>query len=121
FLGDDAVKSSIAGFYQRYKLKPVKASDFEHLLKSKAGKDIDWFFNEYVGSNVRLDFTLKEVKKKGDSLRVVIKNKEDNTMPVSLFGLDKHKNVVAKYWVEHTRGLTEITIPRHNITRLALN
>ncbi len=121
FLGEEAVKKSIKIFYQKYALKKrVHPQDFKRILEKNASKNIDWFFTEYVHTNVRLDFTIKKVTQIGDSLRVVIKNKEPNNMPVSLYGLH-HKKVVAKYWVENTRGQASITIPKQDITKLALN
>lgn len=120
FLGDDAVKTSIKEFYQDYKLKDVSPKDFEGILKANAKKDVDWFFDQYVNTNVRLDFKIKHLEKTSDSLRVTIKNKEDNSMPVSLYGLND-KKIVSKYWVENTAGLTTVTIPRKNIKRLGLN
>lgn len=120
FLGGDAVKTSIKEFYQRYKLEDANPTDFEEILKSNAKKDVDWFFKQYVNTNVRLDFKIKHVEKIGDSLQVTIKNKENNSMPVSLYGLND-KKIVSKYWVEQTQGLSTITIPKKNIKRLGLN
>lgn len=121
FLGADVVDKSIKEFYEHYKLKPVYTHDFEKILKANAPKDVDWFFKEFVQTNVRLDFTIDKVQEKGDSLRVHIKNKENNSMPISLYGLDKDKNMASKHWVEDTKGTSSITIPRKNITRLGLN
>src|SRR5690606_12259858 len=62
----------------------------------------------------------KRVRKTGDSLKVTIKNKKDNNMPVSLYGLNNGE-VVYKTWVESTTENQQVTIPREGIERLALN
>lgn len=120
FLNDNTVEKSVREFYKIYKMRETEPEDFENILKANTEKDVDWFFKEYVNTNVRIDYTIKDVKPIGDSLQVTIKNKKPNSMPVSLYGLKKD-SIVSKYWVEDTRGNSTVTIPRDNITRLGLN
>lgn len=122
FLGEEPVNTAVHDFYHTYRNKPASLANYEEVFKKHSPKDIDWFFEEYIKTNVRLDFKIKKVEKVGDSLRVTIKNKEPNSMPVSLYGIDeKTKTIVSKNWIEQAKGEREITIPRKNVTRLALN
>lgn len=120
FLGTDAVKTSISEFYTQYLLKPTGAEEFERILKKNSDKDISWFFEDYVRSSDKIDFKIKKVRRLRDSLEVTIKNKKNNNMPVSLYGL-KDGNIVFKTWVENTGETPTVTIPREGIERLALN
>lgn len=120
FLGNGDVKATLKEFYRTYQLKPVETKDFQRLLQENSKKDISWFFKDYVKTNKKIDFTIKKVKKTKDSLRVTIKNKEDNDLPVSLYGLnDGH--VVSKKWVENIQGTKTVSIARDSVERLALN
>ena len=122
FLGEKrALYNSLKTFYNKYKLnEKVSTEDFKNILESNASKDLDWFFKDYISTNSRIDFTIKNVRKSDDSLKVTIKNKENNQMPVSLYGL-KDDQIIKKYWVENIDSLQTITIPSENIDRLALN
>ena len=120
FLEEESVKESISEFYSEYKLKKVTQEDFKRILQKNASKDISWFFEDYVGTNKKIDFRIKDVEKKDDSLKVTLQNLRDNNMPVSLYGLND-QNVVYKTWVENVRDTLSITIPKDNIQRLALN
>ncbi len=120
FLGDDAVKNSISEFYEKHKLQLASESDFEEILKKNAQKDLDWFFKDYVKTNKKIDFTIQTVKKEKDSLRVKIRNKQKNSMPVSLYGLSNGE-VIYKTWVEDITNTREVSIPKENIDRVALN
>ncbi len=120
FLGDSTIQKSIAEFYKTYKQKPVHPEDFKDILTQKTSKNVDWFFEDYVPKNDWIDFKIGNVKKKEDSLEVVIVNKYPNSLPVSLYGL-KNDSIVAKYWVENVKDKKTITIPKENIERLALN
>ncbi|MUP41109.1 M1 family metallopeptidase [Gramella aestuarii] len=120
FLGDESVKKSISEFYSDYKLKKVTDEDFRRILQKNASKDISWFFEDYVGTNKKIDFKIRNVEKRDDSLRVTLENLRDNDMPVSLYGL-REKEVIYKTWVEDIRDTLSITIPNNGIQRLALN
>ena len=120
FLGDESVQQSITEFYSEYKLKKVSDTDFAEVLQKNADKDISWFFEDYVGTNKKIDFKIERLRKSKDSLEVLIRNFRNTEMPVSLYGL-KDGEVIYKTWVEKVRDTKSITIPRMDIERLALN
>ncbi|CAM4130348.1 hypothetical protein [Gillisia limnaea] len=120
FLETDAVKNSISEFYKTNLLKPSNEFDFLEILQKNAQKDISWFYKDFVKTNQKIDFKISGLKKSPDSLKVTIKNKRNNAMPVSLYGL-KDGEIVYKTWVEDLGEAKEVTIPRDNIDRLALN
>ncbi len=120
FLTGDPVKISIEEFYKENYLQPTSSNEFRIVLERNADKDISWFFEDYVATSNKIDFKIKNVKKSRDSLQVTIKNRRNNNMPVSLYGLQDGE-IVYKTWVENTSNDPVVTIPRGNIERLALN
>jgi hypothetical protein len=120
YLENNAVDESIAEFFKRFRLKTVHPSDFEAILKERADKKIDWFFKDYVAGNSHIDFDITEVEKTEDSIRVHINNKENNRMPVSLYGITD-KQIVFKTWTKPFKDDTVVSIPKINAERLALN
>lgn len=120
FLSDDAVKRSIKEFYLDNTLKRTSAKEFRNILEKNAEKDISWFFDDYVASGEKIDFKIQKVKKSKDSLEVTIKNKRDNNMPVSLYGL-RDDEIIFKTWVTNTSENPKVTVPRQDVDRLALN
>jgi hypothetical protein len=120
FVNSDIVENGIETFVQNNKLKPTSVNAFESYLKSLTKKDIDWFFEDYISTRKKIDFKIKKVIKSEDSIVVTIKNKRENNMPVSLYGL-KNDSIIAKYWVEHITKNKTITIPNDSINKLVLN
>ncbi|MDT0644274.1 metalloprotease [Zunongwangia sp. F363] len=120
YLGTDAVKESIHEFYQEYKLQPTTQESFKNLLQQNASKDLEWFFEDYVNTNKKIDFSIKKVKREGDSLIVTVRDRRNTAMPVSVYGLDEGK-VVYKTWVDGFGKLKEVKIPRKDVKRVALN
>ncbi|WP_373056109.1 metalloprotease [Zunongwangia sp. H14] len=120
YLGSDAVEKSIHAFYQKYKLQPTTQEIFKNILQQNASKDISWFFEDYVNTNKKIDFTIGKVRREGDSLVVTVKDKRNTSMPVSLYGLNDEE-IVYKTWVDGFNKSKEVKIPRKDIKRLALN
>jgi len=89
-------------------------------MKRSANTDIDWFFNDYVSTDERIDFKIKKVVKSEDSLKVTLRNKTGTNVPISLFGL-KNDSVVSKYWFTNITGDSIVSVPRMDEQRLVLN
>ncbi|WP_262420331.1 metalloprotease [Flagellimonas meishanensis] len=121
YLGDQKVDSSIVRFYRDHRLDPrVDAEDFRTAIEQVADKNVDWFFDEYVGSDKKIDFKIKKITKLEDSIQVVLKNKQGTNVPISLFGLQKD-SVVSHYWFSDIDTSKTVTIPRNGEDRLVLN
>lgn len=120
FLENQSLDVLLKSFMEEYQQKPITSKDFESYLKSNTTKNINWFFDDYVGSREKFDFRIKDVIKKDDSITFTIKNKRHNDVPVSLFALKKD-SVVYKTWIEHVNDEKTFTVPKDGIDKLALN
>jgi hypothetical protein len=120
YLGDSTVQKSIKEFYDRYILKPVAAKDFESILKGNAGKNIDWFFEDYVGTNEKIDFKIKDIQKGKESFEITLKNKRDNAMPVSIHGI-RGDSIISKHWIDGFKGTTTVKVPNNGDEKLVLD
>lgn len=121
YVGAANIANSIQAFYNTYRLKPhLKASDFRKTLERFADKDIDWFFEEYVATDKKIDFTITKGKKTEDSIVLVIKNKRGTKVPISLSGL-RNDTVVSHYWFSNIDTSKTISLPNKGEERLVLN
>ena len=120
FLEDNTVPYSISEFFEDYKLKPVDAEDFRRVLTSNAGKDVAWFFDDFVSTKEKIDFKIRSLSKEGDSLRVTLRNKSSSSVPIQVYGLNNNE-VVYKTWVEHSPGVRTVHIPAEGVKQVAVN
>jgi len=120
YIGQENIDNSIKTFYKNYHLKKVTPKNFKNTIKERTNENIDWFFNEYVSSEEKIDFKIKKVTKLKDSLAVTIKNKEGTNVPISMFGLLKD-SVVSKYWFSNVAKEKTFMIPRNGEKKLVLN
>ncbi|WP_405206803.1 metalloprotease [Aquimarina sp. LLG6339-5] len=117
---DNILAEAIQKYYTNNVLKQTNSQEFEKILKQLATKDVDWFFNDYVKTNQKLDFKISSVKKSKDSLEVTIKNKRDNNMPISL-GATRDDVLISKTWVKDIHGKKKVTIGNEDIDKLVLD
>ncbi|WP_422104145.1 metalloprotease [Winogradskyella sp.] len=120
FTDDINLSETITTFLVNHKLKPVSISDFETYLNTKTEKNIDWFFTDYVGTRKKIDFKIKKVETTDDSIRVTIKNKRNNTMPISLFKLS-NDSIIGKQWVENISGTKTISLAKDSTDKFVLD
>lgn len=120
YLGEDVLNKTVKEFYEKYAQKPVKSSDFQELLAQHTSLPIDWFFEDYVDKRTLIDFKIKKVRTKEDSLEVTILSKNNNHLPVSLYGIDKD-SIIFKQWIAPFTDETTVTIAKEGIRKLAVN
>ncbi len=120
FLGDSILKIAVKEFYHSHKLKLSASSDFQTIISSKTVKDLSWFFGDYINTNKKIDYTIKEVNIKNDSLKIIIKNKRNITAPVALYGV-KNKEIKFKTWVSGIDSTKTVTIPKGDFDKVSLN
>ena len=120
FLGKDVLNQSIQEFYKNYKLEDISSVKFKKILTQKTNKDISWFFNDFLKTNKKIDYTIKKVTVNKDSVSVKIKNNRNITSPVLLYAL-KDKEVKFKKWVTNISDTSTVSIPKGDYNKVALN
>ncbi len=120
YLNNQTIKKSLQQFYQKNKLQLTKSDSFKEILTSKTSKNLDWFFQDYLQTKKKIDYTITKIKKTSDSIKVTIKNKRNITTPILLYGLH-NKNIQFKKWLPKIDSIKTITIPKGNFNRLSLN
>ncbi len=120
YLGKEVVLKSIQEFYIENNLKKIKSIEFQKYLERNTDLPIDWFFKDYIDNKSTIDFTLKNLKKSGDSLEIEVVNKRGVSMPVSIYGLNKD-NVLYKKWLQPIDSSVKIKVPAKDVRRLAVN
>ena len=120
FADDIALREKLTEFLDVHKLQSVTIADFESFIKGQTSKNIDWFFTDYVNTRKKIDFKIKSVETTEDSIKLTLKNKRNNSMPISLFKL-KNDSVIGKLWVENIKGTKTISLPKDATEKFVLD
>ncbi len=120
YLEDSIIPKSITEFYKKNKFKQTSSNDFKTIVTNKTTKDLSWFFNDYIHSQKKIDYTIRKVTKTKDSVIVLIKNKRNFTAPIALYGVNK-KDIKFKKWLTNIDTTASITIAKGDYNKLSLN
>ena len=120
YINGNIVEETIKEFLTKNMLEQTSQVEFETLLRSKTDKNLDWFFSDYLTTNKKIDFKIKDVEVLNDSLRITILNKRNSNVPISLFAIN-NDSIISKTWVANVKNEKTITLPKENITKLVLN
>ncbi|MBE0422543.1 MAG: aminopeptidase [Lutibacter sp.] len=118
YLGEATIFNAIKVFSEKYSGQSAQSDKFLNLIDTP--KDIEWFKTDYLNTNKKVDYTIKKIVKKNDSLEISILNKRNFTAPVQLYGIH-NKEIIYKKWLVGIDSLTKITIPANGFDRLSLN
>ena len=120
YVGDSILNGTIREFYQKNQLKIISSNDFNKLLSSKTSKNLDWFFNDFVKTNKKIDHTIEKIKKEKDSIAVTIKNKRNITTPLAIYAL-KDKEIKLKKWVSDVDSTKTVKFKKGDYDTFVLN
>ncbi|WP_299107128.1 aminopeptidase [uncultured Tenacibaculum sp.] len=122
FIGDSIFRKTLKQFYQQENFKTTYSNLFTDILQENTSKNLDWFINDYVKTDKKIDYKIKKVRfsKNRDSLLVTIKNKRNVTAPIALYGIQK-KNIVTKTWIPGIDSTKTVKIKLGSFNKLALN
>ncbi|MGV8945541.1 MAG: aminopeptidase [Lutibacter sp.] len=120
YLGEPVITSAIKDFSEKYTEKKTSSNLFLAQIQTPEDKDITWFKTDYLNTSKKIDYTIKKIVKKNDSLEISIQNKRNFTAPIQLYGIHG-KEIKFKKWLTGIDSITKITIPTNGFDRLSLN
>ena len=88
-LGDDAFRRVLRTYHERYRLKRVTGADFQRVAEEVGGRDLDWFFDQWVRRTDGLDYSVADAstRRLPDGrwqTRVVVRRVGEAWMPVDV-------------------------------------
>ncbi|MEA3443465.1 MAG: M1 family metallopeptidase [Bacteroidota bacterium] len=116
YLGEGEFDRIMQVFYRQWKFKHPYPNDLKQLFEKESGKNLDWFFDDVIGTNKIIDYKIKRIK--GDSILVKNKGKIASPFQLSVSETDTGKwyeGFSGKKWLQKSsEEKSKITIdPRH--------
>ena len=122
YMGDEAFEAGMHEYYNTWKHKHPYPEDFRMIMQKHTEKPIEWFFNEALKTDDLVNFSIKDVTTQADGLNVVLKNKTDMTLPVSVKAY-KGDSVIAAGHALPFDGTTTVKLPKEALewTRVTIS
>ena len=83
-LGKDTFERALREYVARWKFKHPQPVDFFRTFDNVAGRDLDWFWREWVYTTARLDQAVDSVRIAGDTTLISLSNRGQMVLPVTL-------------------------------------
>ena len=108
-LGDDTFFRTLSTFLHQNEFKPVDTHDFMKTVKEVSGKNMDWFFEQYIFSPGHPVFEVtKSWNESTKKLKITILQKQDSvpgvpiyTIPVNFGFSFPDKKIVKEVWLKN--------------------
>ncbi|WP_128331888.1 aminopeptidase [Apibacter sp. HY039] len=121
YLNDDNFQSSVRQLIDEKIGQKWQPEDLRNTLEKNSGVDLNWFFQNYINTNDRINFKiLKFHSKNEDSIDIKIKNKTALPVPILISG-EKKGEVVNQKWIFSTQKDSLYTFPKGNYNQLSIN
>lgn len=92
-LGDSVFSAAMKNYCQRWRFRHPAPQDFIAAMEETAGRDLDWFFDQWLKTTRQLDYSIDDVKQfrqNGASrAQITLSNRREIFMPLDL---DVHLN-----------------------------
>ena len=117
-VGDETFQKILQTYATRFRNQSVRVDDFAQVSSEVAGRDLNWFFQEWIHDIVLPDYTIAEVSsvpaEGAFRLTAKVRNLGSGVMPVDvLFELDNGERVVQRIDVgSRTEVSVIVTAPR---------
>lgn len=120
YIGDSLVDRGIKKYFSNRASAHKTTRVFKDFVVSESKKDVNWFFNDYIGTDKKIDYKIKHIKSRGDSVAITIKNKRNFSAPIALYSLNK-KKIQSKTWLTAIDSTETIIMPKGVSKRWMLN
>ncbi|MEO5569344.1 MAG: M1 family metallopeptidase [Bacteroidia bacterium] len=112
YLGDSLFDSCMKNYFDEWKFKHPYPGDVRKVFESTTGKNLDWFFDDLVKTNKKIDYSISSIhplrgenmiSPAGRSYGLTIKNKGEVASPFSYSAM-KDGEVISTKWEEGFSG-----------------
>jgi hypothetical protein len=115
YLGDSLYDAAMHEYYWQWKFKHPQPEDLHKLFESFTGKDLSWFFNDFIRTTKRMDYKVLRL----ENQKLLVKNNGELVSPLVISGMIGDSVCFSK-WVDGFEGQKWIDLPHVDLTGLEI-
>ena len=116
YLGDSIFNGAIHQYYNVWKSKHPGPDDLSTVFESYSGKDLSWFFNDFISTTKRIDYKILRY----DNQKILVSNKGEMISPLVISGLSGD-SIIFEKWTDGFSGQQWIDIPDFSFSEIMLD
>lgn len=116
WMGDSLFDAAMQDFYRIWQFRHPQPNDLKQVFESHTTKDVDWFFNDFLGTTERLDYKLSKYKNQ----KLLVKNNKELKSPLIIAGI-KADSVYFEMWIDGFKGEKWVDLPEGDYTEIMID
>jgi len=116
YLGDSLYDAAMHEYYHQWKFKHPQPEDLRRLFESFTGKDLSWFFGDFIGTTKRMDYKVVRL----EDQKLLVKNNGELVSPLVISGMIGDSICFSK-WIEGFEGQKWIEVPNGNYSEIKID
>ena len=116
YLGDSIYDGGMQDFFQSWKFRHPQPNDLRAIFESHTNKDLNWFFDDFLGTTKRLDYEIVRLKDQ----QLLVRNKGEITSPLIIAGI-KGDSTYFEKWIDGFDGERWIEVPEGNYSEIKID
>jgi hypothetical protein len=116
YLGDSLFDTGMQEYYRRWASKHPQPNNLRKIFETTTGKDLSWFFSDFIGTTKRMDYEIASLENR----KLLLKNKGELASPVVIAGM-MGDSICFEKWVDGFEVQKWIDIPPGNYSALKID
>ncbi len=116
YLGDTVFDNAIHEYYRLWKSRHPQPDDLRRVFESVTGKELDWFFTDFIGTTKRIDYKIIALNES----KLKIRNLGESASPVMIAGI-KGDKIIFQKWIDGFNGKKTIDVPPGDYSELIID
>lgn len=93
-IGEEALMSTMKRYFNEWKFKHPTPLDFKRVAEKESGLELDWYFEQFVGTTNTIDYQVKNVEANGGATNITLERLGDIPMPIDVLVYTKSGDIV---------------------------
>ena len=116
YLGDSLYDSAMHDYYFEWKNKHPQPEDLRKVFGKKTGKDLTWFFGDFIGTTKRMDYAVVCCT----NHQLLVRNNGELNSPFVISGM-LGDSICFEKWVDGFEGSKWIEMPEGNYAEIKID
>ena len=116
YLGDSLFDAGMRDFYRLWQFRHPGPDDLRTAFEQQTPKELDWFFDDFIGTTKRIDYHIVKIKKQ----QLLVKNRGEMVSPLIIAGLSGD-SICFEKWIDGFTGERWIEIPKGDYSEIKID
>lgn len=123
YLGKELFDNCMNEYFNQWKFKHPYPDDIKIVFETVCGENLDWFFEDYIKTTKKTDYSFKKISKINDQEYLIkLKNLTGYKSPIPIQMINDSNEIISEKWIKgFKKDTTFVYKTRGNPSRIALD